>query len=139
MYACTEIFTIIFEKVNLIGGGTCRNDRIGLPGNDERLTFSRGAERGTYMRLYNRRFHLVATIYKYSKTMHLISSLSETGIAEGPMRRVQDIHQVVFPEDLTKYHQNMDGADRGDQGSTVLTSLPKHTLKVVQVWELRFV
>ena len=36
-YACPEIFSILFEEINLIGGGTCRKKIIGLPENDERL------------------------------------------------------------------------------------------------------
>ena len=30
-------------------------------------------------------------------------------------RRVRDIYQVVCPENLTKYHQNMDGVDQVNQ------------------------
>ena len=69
---CPEIFAIIFEDMNLIIGGTCRNNRIGLPGNYENLTFPRGEVRGTYRRIYNRLFHLVATIWKDSNTLQLI-------------------------------------------------------------------
>ena len=53
-YAFTELFVVLFEEMNLIGGGTCRKNRIGFSGNYEWLTFPIGAERGAYGRLYNR-------------------------------------------------------------------------------------
>ena len=43
------------------------------------------------------------------------------------MKRGRDIHQVFCPEDLIKYHQNMDGVDRIDQlrdQGAVLSSKP---------------
>ena len=42
-YACQYLFVILFEEMNLIGGGTCRKNRIVFPGNDEGLTFTKGA------------------------------------------------------------------------------------------------
>ena len=60
-YACPELFSIIFEDMNLVGGGTCRNNIIGFPGNYERLKFPKGAVRGTYRQIYNRVFHILST------------------------------------------------------------------------------
>ena len=51
---CKELFSILFEDMNLIGGETCRNNIIYIPGNDKWLALPKGLERGTYMRLYNR-------------------------------------------------------------------------------------
>ena len=38
-YDCPELFVLIFEEMNHIGIGTCRNSRIYFPGNDELSTF----------------------------------------------------------------------------------------------------
>ena len=65
-YACTELFAIIFEEMNLIGGGTCRKNIIDFPGNDERLTLPKCVDIGAYRRIKNRQLHIVATICKYS-------------------------------------------------------------------------
>ena len=63
-YDYPELFEIIFEEIKLIGGGTCRKKIIYFTGNDERLTFPKGEDIGTYRKIYNRRFHPVATICK---------------------------------------------------------------------------
>ena len=114
-YACPDLFSIIFEEMDSIGGGTCKKNRICLPGNDERLTLPKVAERGTYRRLYNRCFHIVDTRRKDSKTLQFIRSLMKIGITEVSRRRGQGVNHVVCPEDLTEYHHNMDGVDWGDQ------------------------
>ena len=67
------------------------------------------------MRLYNRRFHLLDQTFRYSKTLQFIGSLRKTVITEVSSRRGMDIHQVVYNEELTKYHQKMDDANQGDQ------------------------
>ena len=59
-YDYPELFEIIFEEIKLIGGGTCRKKIIDFPGNYERLTFPKGADRGTYWKIYNRRFHILS-------------------------------------------------------------------------------
>ena len=69
MYAFPELFKIIGEEMKLIGYGTCRKNRIVFPGDYERLTFPKVAEGGTYRRIYNRCFHIVATIWKDSKIL----------------------------------------------------------------------
>ena len=61
--ACPELLVILFEEMNLIGGGTCRNNRICFPGDDERLAFTKGSQRGTYREIYIRRFCFVSTIW----------------------------------------------------------------------------
>ena len=94
-YYFTGIFAILFEYMNLIGGGNCRNNRIYFRGNCERLTFPKGAERGTYRRLYSMLFRILATRGKDSKTLQFISRLRETGIPEVSRRRGWDIQQVV--------------------------------------------
>ena len=38
-YTFPELFFILFEYINLIGGGTCRNKRIYFAENYERFTF----------------------------------------------------------------------------------------------------
>ena len=81
-YGCPELFAILFEDINLIGGGTCRNIRICFLGDDEPLTFPKGIDIGTYSWLYNRRFHIVATRWKDYKTLQFISSLRKTVITE---------------------------------------------------------
>ena len=57
---------------------------------------------------------------------------STTGITEVSRKRGPDIYQVIYPEDLIKYHHNMDGVDWGDQlrehGDGFST---KHTFKSV--------
>ena len=50
-YDCPELFEILFEETNLIGGGTCRKTIIYFPVNDEWLTLPKFADRGTYSRL----------------------------------------------------------------------------------------
>ena len=50
-YACPDLFLILSGKMDLIGGGTYRNNRIGFPGNDELLTLKKVAERETYRRI----------------------------------------------------------------------------------------
>ena len=42
-HACQELFVLLFEEMNLIVGRTCRNNIIGFPGNDERLTLPKNA------------------------------------------------------------------------------------------------
>ena len=51
MYACTELFVILGEEMNLIVGGTCRKKRISFLGDDERSKWPKDSERGTYRRL----------------------------------------------------------------------------------------
>ena len=114
-YACPELFAIMFKYMNLIGCVTCRNDRIGFPGNDERLAFTKGTEIGNYSPLYNRHFHILSIGWEDSKTQQFISSLSKTGITEESRGRGQDIHQVFCPLYLTEFLHNMDGIDRGDR------------------------
>ena len=114
-YACPELFVIIGEEMNLIWGGTWRKNIVCFPGDEKWLTFSKLARRGTCGRLYNRRFHIVATRWKDYKTLQFISSLRKTVITEVSRRWVQDIQKVVCPEYVTKYHQNMGGVDWGDQ------------------------
>ena len=57
------------------------------------------------------RFHIVATIWKESNTLQVIISLRNTGITEMTRRRGRYIQQVVYPQDVTKYDQNMDVID----------------------------
>ena len=45
----------------------------------------------------------------------LIRILRNTGIVEVSRRIGQDIQQVFCPEDVTKYHQNIDGVEQGNQ------------------------
>ena len=40
-YACPDLFVILFEEKKLIGYGNCITKRIGFPGDDVRLTFSK--------------------------------------------------------------------------------------------------
>ena len=65
----------------------------------------------------NRRVRLVYTICKYSNTLQFIYSLNKTVIIEVSRRRFWDVQQVVFPEYVTKFHQNIYDVDRGDQFS----------------------
>ena len=113
-YDCPELFVILFEEMKLIGSRTCRKNTIYFPVNDELLIFSKGAERGTYRWLYNRCFYFESTRCKDSKTLKFIISYRKTGIIDVLRRRGKGIHQVFFPEDLTKYHQNIDGVGRGE-------------------------
>ena len=114
-YDCTDIFAVLFEEMNLIGGGTYRNNIIGFTVNNQRLKPPKGSERGTYRHLYNMRFNIVSIIWKVSRTLHIIRSLINTRITEVSSRRGRDIHQVVCSEYLTEYHYNMDGVDQGEQ------------------------
>ena len=115
MYACPDLFVILFKDMNPIGSGTCRKNIIVFPGNDERLTLPKFWERGDCRQIYNRCLHLLSTMWKDSNILRLISSLRKTRILEVSRRKVQDIHQVVCPDYLTKYNHNMDGVDWGDQ------------------------
>ena len=76
---------------NLIGGGIFRNNIISFPGDDERLEFTKGAEKGTYRPIRNMRFRLVSTIYKDSNKLQFISSLRKTVIIEESRRIFWDI------------------------------------------------
>ena len=86
-YAWPDIFAILGELIDLIWGGTCRNNIIGFPGDDERLIFPKSAGRGNYRQLYNSRFHLVAASLKDSKTLQSVSSFRKTGIVGMSRRR----------------------------------------------------
>ena len=114
-YNCLELFAIKFEKMNLIGGGSSRNNIIGFLGQGERLKFLKVSEIGTYRRLYNRLSHIVVTIFKDSTTLQFIRSLRKTRITNVSRRRGRYTHQVFCYEYLTKYHHNIDGVDRVNQ------------------------
>ena len=69
MYACLDLVAILFEEMDLIGGGTCRKNRIGFKEDDEWLKFPKVSKRGAYRWINNRRFHILATRFKDSKTL----------------------------------------------------------------------
>ena len=88
---------------------------IGFPGDDERLTLIKGADRGTYRWIYNRLLNFVAKVWKESKTLQFIISLRKNRIFKVYRKRCWDIQQVVCPEDVTRYHQNMDGVKQSEK------------------------
>ena len=59
----------------MLAGSIFQKNRKGLPVKDDSLNIPRGCERGTFKNISNFRFHLVATQWKYSKTLQLIISL----------------------------------------------------------------
>eukprot|EP00957_Ditylum_brightwellii_P075165 5711884-Ditylum_brightwellii.AAC.1 len=61
--------------MNILGTGTCRKNRKGFPGDDSRSVVTPQSQWGTFKRVYNRRFHLVATTWKDSKILQFISNL----------------------------------------------------------------
>ena len=74
-FACPEILAILVEEINVLVDSTCWKNRKGYPRKDDGLTLPRGRERGTFKRFYNSCFHLVATRWKYSKTLKFTSSI----------------------------------------------------------------
>ena len=83
-YACPEILAILEEDLNFLVGGTCWKNRKGFPGKCDRLTLSRGCERGTFKRLYNFRFHILAAQWKDPKTLQFISSIRKLEKQKSP-------------------------------------------------------
>ena len=89
---------ILEEDINVLSGGTCQKNRIGFPGKDDHLTLLRGCEMGTFKRLYNFRFHLVAARWKYSKTLQFIISLSKLEKQKSPNEEVNNYSLCSFQQ-----------------------------------------
>ena len=75
--ACPELLAILEEELNVIVGGTCRNNRKRFPLKYDCLTLPMGCESETFKFLYNCCFCLVATQWKYPNTLQFIRSLSK--------------------------------------------------------------
>eukprot|EP00957_Ditylum_brightwellii_P030495 2309413-Ditylum_brightwellii.AAC.1 len=101
--------------MNILGAGTCRKNRKGFPGDVSRLVVPSQSQWGTFKRLYNRLFYLVATRWKNSKTLQFISNLRVTGVLNVQRRIGRSISTHECPEEITYYQDHMDAVDRGDQ------------------------
>ena len=76
---------------------------------------SNDADRGSYIRLVDKRLGMVITRWKDSKILQTVSTIMKPGIKTITRRVGSDLIDVRCPSDIVEYQHNMDGVDRGDQ------------------------
>eukprot|EP00957_Ditylum_brightwellii_P145731 11097090-Ditylum_brightwellii.AAC.1 len=94
--------------MNILGAVICTKNRKGFPGDDSRLVVASQSQQGTFKRLYNRQFHLVATRWKGSKIIQFISNLRVVGVLNVQRRIGRKISTHECPEEITYYQDHMD-------------------------------
>ena len=112
-YACPQLLALLLTNYNVRGVGTCRAGRKGFPKNE--LTLDDKSDRGTFVRLVDKRLGMVATRWKDSKTLQVVSTVMKKGIDEVQRRTGSKLINVKCPNDIIMYQKNMGGVDRGDQ------------------------
>ena len=116
-YACPQLFAILLKEYDVRGGGTCKSNRIGFDSN--KLPLANSAERGSFIRVVDKRLGMVITRWKDSKILQTISTTKKHGIGEVERQSGQEIIKVKCPNDVIQYQKGMGGVDRGDQHRTV--------------------
>ena len=95
------------------GVGTCKASRKGFP--KDELVVDKKSDRGTYVRLVDKRLGMVATRWKDSRILQVVSTFMKKGIHDVTRRTGANLINVTCPNDIIMYQKNMGGVDRGDQ------------------------
>ena len=112
-YAAPQLFAIMLKEWNIRGVGTCKSNRKGFP--SAKLPLVNSADRGSFIRLVDKRLGMVATRWKDSKILQTVSTVMMSGVDEVARRVGSTIIKVSCPNDIIKYQKHMGGVDKGDQ------------------------
>ena len=111
-YAAPQLLAMMATAWNIRGVGTCKANRKGFA--SDKLPMNNDAERGSYVRLVDKRLGMVITRWKNSRILQTVSTIMKPGI-KTIGRRVGSEIDVRCPSDVVEYQTYMDGVDRGDQ------------------------
>ena len=112
-YACPQLLALMLTNYNVRGVGTCRAGRKGFPKTE--LALDDKSDRGSFVRLVDKRLGMVATRWKDSKMLQVVSTVMKKGVDEVQRRTGSKLINVKCPNDIIMYQKNMGGVDRGDQ------------------------
>ena len=112
-YAAPQLFAMMTTEWNIRGVGTCKANRKGFP--SEELKLDKNSERGSFIRLVDKRLGLVVTRWKDSKILQTVSTTMKSGVEIVTRRVGATVVNVKCPADIVQYQQGMGGVDRGNQ------------------------
>ena len=112
-YAAPQWFVIMLKEWNLRGVGTCKSNRKGFPSAE--LPLSNSSNRGSFVRLVDKRLGIVATRWKDSKILQTISTVMISGVGVVSRQVGSNVVKVSCPNDIIEYQKYMGGVDKGDQ------------------------
>ena len=112
-YAAPQLLALMSKEWNIRGVGTCKANRKGFP--TKELALSDASDRGSFVRLVDKRLGMVATRWKDSRILQTVSTVMKSGIDEVARRIGSEVIKVSCPNDIIQYQKNMGGVDRGDQ------------------------
>ena len=72
-------------------------------------------ERGSYVRLVDKRLGMVITRWKDSRTLQVVSTVIKNGVGVVKRRTGASVLDEKCPNDIIMHQQNMGGVDHGDQ------------------------
>ena len=104
---------------NICTDDTCKA-RIGFE--LDRLQLEKGAERGTFKTLVDKRLAMVITQWKDSKTLQTVSTVMCKDAQTIQCRNGSTIIDVTCPNDIVMYQNNMGDVDHGDQHKVIGSS-----------------
>ena len=112
-YAAPQLFALMLTNYNIRAVGTCKANRKGFE--SDRLQLDKKANRGTYVRLHDKRLGMIITRWKDSKNLQTVSTVMKPGSQKVIRRQGANLIEVTCPNDIVLYQQHMGGVDRGDQ------------------------
>ena len=112
-YACPQLLALMLTNYNVRGVGTCRAGRKGFPKTE--LALDDKSDRGSFVRLVDKRLGMVATRWKDSKMLQVFSTVMKKGVDDVQRRTGSKLINVKCPNDIIMYQKNIGGVDRGDQ------------------------
>ena len=112
-YASPQLFAMMVTEWNIRGVGTCKANRKGF--DSDRLKLNNNCERGSFVRLVDKRLGMVITRWKDSRVLQIVSTIMKPGVEIIERRVGSEIIQVKDPSDVIECQLKIDGIDRGDQ------------------------
>ena len=98
---------------NLREVGTCKVNRKGFASNN--LPLHNKAQRGSFVRLVDKRLGMVITRWKDSKIVQKVRSKITKGLTLVQRRTGSKVIDVIVPKDIEQYKIYMGGVDCRDQ------------------------
>ena len=104
---------LMLANWNLRGVGTCKDNRKGFASNN--LPLHNKEQRGSFVRLVDRRLGIVITRWKDSQIVQTVSTIMTKGLTLVQRRTGPKVIDVIVPKEIEQYQIYMGGVDRGDQ------------------------
>ena len=112
-YTAPQLLALMLTNYNTRAVGTCKANCKWF--DLDALQLPKDIVRGDFKCLHDRRLRMVTTCWKDSRKLQTVSTVMNNGTQVVRRRNGVNIIDMISPNDIVLYQQNMEGVDRGDR------------------------